>query len=49
MPHTSDIRVLGYEPLLAPAALLADLPLGAGEAEPPEDRARLLCGHVQAD
>ena len=32
MPHTSDIRVLGYEPLLAPAALLADLPLGAGEA-----------------
>jgi len=25
MPHTSDIRVLGYEPLLAPAALLAEL------------------------
>ena len=33
MPHTSDIRVLGYEPLLAPAALLAELPLGAHEAE----------------
>ena len=25
MPHTSDIRVLGYEPLPAPAALLAEL------------------------
>src|SRR5215470_10215900 len=33
MPHTSDIRVLGYEPLLAPAALLAELPLGAPEAK----------------
>src|SRR5215831_17529365 len=33
MPHTSDIRVLGYEPLLAPAALLAELPLGAREAK----------------
>src|SRR2546430_3346387 len=33
MPHTSDIRVLGYEPLLAPAALLAELPLGGPEAE----------------
>ena len=33
MPHTSDIRVLGYEPLLAPAALLAELPLGARAAE----------------
>ena len=32
MPHTSDIRVLGYEPLLAPAALLAELPLGAHAA-----------------
>jgi 3-deoxy-7-phosphoheptulonate synthase len=27
MPHTSDTRVLAYEPLLAPAALLAELPL----------------------
>src|SRR5438034_28874 len=33
MPHTSDIRVLGYEPLLAPAALLAELPLGGPEAK----------------
>jgi len=33
MAHTSDIRVLGYEPLLAPAALLAELPLGAPEAK----------------
>ena len=30
MPHhTSDTRITGYEPLLAPAALLAELPLGA--------------------
>ena len=29
MPHhTSDTRILGYEPLLAPAALLQELPLG---------------------
>src|SRR6201996_1758161 len=27
--HTSDTRIKGYEPLLAPAALLAELPLGA--------------------
>jgi 3-deoxy-7-phosphoheptulonate synthase len=27
--HTSDTRIAGYEPLLAPAALLAELPLGA--------------------
>src|SRR6266576_3292028 len=33
MPHTSDIRVLAYEPLLAPAALLAELPLGGPEAK----------------
>jgi 3-deoxy-7-phosphoheptulonate synthase len=32
MPHTSDIRVLGYEPLLAPADLLAELPLAEGPA-----------------
>src|SRR6201994_1031975 len=30
MPHhTSDTRIAGYEPLLAPAALLAELPMGA--------------------
>jgi len=33
MAHTSDTRVLGYEPLLAPAALLDELPLGGVEAE----------------
>jgi 3-deoxy-7-phosphoheptulonate synthase len=27
MPHTSDTRVAGYEPLLSPAALLDELPL----------------------
>lgn len=32
MPHTSDTRVLRYEPLLAPAALLEELPLGRDEA-----------------
>ncbi len=34
MPHhTSDTRILGYEPLLAPAALLQELPLGATRAD----------------
>ena len=33
MPHTSDTRILGYEPLLSPAALLEELPLGPAEAE----------------
>src|SRR5215813_6905756 len=33
MSNTSDIRVLGYEPLLAPATLLAELPLGTSEAK----------------
>ena len=33
MPHTSDIRVRGYEPLLAPAALLSELPLGVRAEE----------------
>ena len=32
MPHTSDTRILGYEPLLSPAALLEELPLGPAEA-----------------
>jgi 3-deoxy-7-phosphoheptulonate synthase len=33
MPHhTSDTRILGYEPLLAPAALLQELPLGQARA-----------------
>jgi 3-deoxy-7-phosphoheptulonate synthase len=32
MPHTSDTRIVAYEPLLAPAALLAELPLGSDQA-----------------
>ncbi len=32
MPHTSDIRVRGYEPLTPPSELLAALPLGSAEA-----------------
>ena len=34
MPHTSDTRILGYEPLLSPAALLEELPLRPAEAAP---------------
>jgi 3-deoxy-7-phosphoheptulonate synthase len=33
MPHTSDTRILGYEPLLSPAALLDELPLAASAAD----------------
>ncbi len=33
MPHTSDTRVLGYEPLLSPAALLEELPLHVSASE----------------
>jgi 3-deoxy-7-phosphoheptulonate synthase len=33
MPDTSDTRILGYEPLLAPAALLYELPLGPARAK----------------
>ena len=33
MPHTSDTRVLGYEPLLSPAALLEELPLQVSASE----------------
>jgi 3-deoxy-7-phosphoheptulonate synthase len=32
MPRTSDTRITGYEPLLAPAALLDELPLSATAA-----------------
>ena len=41
MPHhTSDTRIVGYEPLLAPAALLQELPLGqAREATVEQGRA----------
>ena len=33
MPRVSDTRVMAYEPLLSPAALLVELPLGAAMAE----------------
>jgi 3-deoxy-7-phosphoheptulonate synthase len=33
MAHTSDTRILGYEPLLSPAALLEELPLGPAQAD----------------
>jgi 3-deoxy-7-phosphoheptulonate synthase len=33
MPRVSDTRVVAYEPLLSPAALLDELPLGEAEAE----------------
>jgi 3-deoxy-7-phosphoheptulonate synthase len=32
MPRTSDTRITGYEPLLAPAALLDELPLSEAAA-----------------
>jgi 3-deoxy-7-phosphoheptulonate synthase len=42
MPHTSDTRVLGYEPLLSPAGLLEELPLGgAGEGLVEQSRAEV--------
>jgi 3-deoxy-7-phosphoheptulonate synthase len=40
--HTSDTRITGYEPLLAPAALLAELPMGAArEATVEQGRAEV--------
>jgi 3-deoxy-7-phosphoheptulonate synthase len=33
MPRVSDTRIVGYEPLLSPAALLYELPLGQAEQE----------------
>src|SRR6202161_3524976 len=40
--HTSDTRITGYEPLLAPAALLAELPRGAArEATVEQGRAEV--------
>ena len=41
MPYTSDTRVVSYEPLLAPAALLDELPLDDGLAK--------LVGQARAD
>ena len=33
MSRVRDTRIVRYEPLLSPAALLDELPLGAAEAE----------------
>src|SRR5580700_7548355 len=33
MPRTRDTRITGYEPLLSPAALLYELPLGDAPAD----------------
>ena len=44
MTRTSDTRITGYEPLLAPAALLDQLPLGE-EAAATVERSR---GEVRA-
>jgi 3-deoxy-7-phosphoheptulonate synthase len=43
MPHTSDMRVVSYEPLLAPAALLAELPLEDGPAKSVEQARADVC------
>ena len=45
MPHTSDTRVQAYDPLLAPAALLDELPLADGVAKMVE-QARAEAGSV---
>ena len=45
MPHTSDTRVTGYEPLLSPAGLLDELPLGSaaeGLVEQSRDEVRAV-------
>jgi 3-deoxy-7-phosphoheptulonate synthase len=43
MPHTSDTRVQAYEPLLAPAALLDELPLDDGLAKAVEQARVDIC------
>ncbi len=43
MPHTSDTRVQAYDPLLAPAALLDELPLDDGLAKAVEQARVDLC------
>jgi 3-deoxy-7-phosphoheptulonate synthase len=43
MPHTSDTRVQGYDPLLAPAALLDELPLDDGLAKAVEQARVDVC------
>jgi 3-deoxy-7-phosphoheptulonate synthase len=43
MPNTSDMRVVSYEPLLAPAALLDELPLEDGLAKSVEQARSDVC------
>lgn len=43
MPHTSDMRVVSYEPLLAPAALLDELPLEDSLAKSVEQARADVC------
>lgn len=43
MPHTSDTRVQAYDPLLAPAALLDELPLDDGLAKMVEQARVDIC------
>jgi 3-deoxy-7-phosphoheptulonate synthase len=43
MPHTSDTRVQAYDPLLAPAALLDELPLDDGVAKTVEQARTDIC------
>jgi 3-deoxy-7-phosphoheptulonate synthase len=43
MPHTSDTRVLAYDPLLAPAALLDELPLADSLAKTVEQARADIC------
>jgi 3-deoxy-7-phosphoheptulonate synthase len=43
MPHTSDTRVQAYDPLLAPAALLDELPLDDGLAKNVEQARVDIC------
>ncbi|MBO0833105.1 MAG: 3-deoxy-7-phosphoheptulonate synthase, partial [Actinobacteria bacterium] len=50
MPHTSDTRVQAYDPLLAPAALLDELPLDDGLAKSVEQARVDICSVLdQAD
>ena len=50
MPHTSDTRVQAYDPLLAPAALLDELPLDDGLAKNVEQARVDICSVLdQAD
>ena len=46
MAHTSDIRVRGYEPLLAPAALLQSPPSGVSKDSSPSTKS---CPHGDDD